>query len=236
MIRRRGRGARIARMRSSLVALLAALSLQAAAAPFTASVGPERVVLDAIPGMSDALPLGSPRLIELAESIASPSDRILLFALTDLDLRRFQQGDRIDLRRYLLLVTPKSLERERVGPEPFRALVADLRRDIGKPTQPGDLRQALEGQPEGRTVALQLLKDTDRVYSIMAGSRLPGAGGGWFSRPSSQYVLSTSTALTLRDKAFTLTVNTLFESSQDAEWLRLATERWVEVLQKLNAR
>lgn len=224
-------------MRLLLVALLAALSLQAAAAPFTASVGPERVVLDAIPGMADALPLGSPRLTELAESIASPSDRILLFALTDLDLRRFQQGDRIELRRYLLLVTPKALERERVGPEQFRALVGDLRRDIGRAGEAGDLRQTLDGLPEGRIAALQLLRDTDRVYSVMTGSRLPGAGGGgWFSRPASQYVLSTSTALTLRDRAFTLTVNTLFESPQDAEWLRLATERWVEVLQRLNPR
>ena len=220
-----------------LAALLAALSLQAAAAPFPVMIGGDRIVFDAIPGMSDALPLGSPRITELAESIASPSDRILLFALTDIDLRRFQQGDKIDLRRYMLLMTPKSLEAERVGAEQFRTMIGDLRRDIGKPADPADYRKFLEEQPEGRSVPLALLKDVENVYSVLSGSRVPGTtGGGWFSRPPAQYVLSTSTVLKLRDKAFTLSVNTLYDTPQDVEWVRLATERWVEILQKLNAR
>ena len=233
MIRPRGPGDRIARMRL-LVALLASLSLQAAAAPFAASIGGERLVLDAVPGMSDALPLGSPRVTELAESLTSASNRILLFALTDSDIRRFGSGEKLDLRRYMLLVTPGHLERERVTPEQFKLLVDDARRDVGEPANPADFAKYLEDRPEGRPSPLMRLKEGDGIFSVLVGTKLPGSGAGWWSKP--EFVLSTSTFLLLRGKAVSLSVYTAYSGPQDLEWIRFVTERWVDTLQKLNAR
>ena len=217
-----------------LAALLASLSLQAAAAPFAATVGGERLVLDAIPGMTDALPLGSPRVTELAESLTSASNRILLFAMTDADIRRFGTGERLDLRRYMLLTTPGHLERERVTAEQFKLLVDDARRDVGEPANPADFAKYLEDRPEGRASPLLRLKEGDGLFSVLLGMRVPGSGGGWWSKP--QLMLSTSTFLLLRGKAVSLSVYTNYEAPQDAEWIRFVTERWVDTLQKLNAR
>ena len=105
----------IALVRALLLPLLAALSLDCAASPFLVRLGAERIALDVPPGFADTLDLGSPRLQDLAETLTSASNRILVFAITDGDLRRFQQGDTPEFRRYLLIATPRSLERERVG-------------------------------------------------------------------------------------------------------------------------
>ena len=109
----------------TLAAALAAISLQCAAAPFGIQLGDTRLGLDAPPGFADTGFTGSPRLQELAESLTSASNRILLFAISDADLRRFALGDTPEYRRYMIAVTPKGLERERVSPAAFGAFVRD---------------------------------------------------------------------------------------------------------------
>ena len=100
---------------SLLAALLSAFALNCAAAPFAVRLGLEKIALDALPGFSDTTELASPRLQDLAATLTAPSNRILLFALTDADLRRFTNGDQLDQkRRYMMAVTPKALEREGV--------------------------------------------------------------------------------------------------------------------------
>ena len=73
-----------------LAALLAVPPLTGAAAPFTVRLGMERIALDALTGFSDTTDLASPRLQDLAQTLTSPSNRVLLFALTDGDLQRFK--------------------------------------------------------------------------------------------------------------------------------------------------
>ena len=121
-------------------AALAILPLGGAAAPFTVRVGMEKIALDALPGFTDTSDLASPRLLDLAATLTSPSNRVLLFALTDADLRRFQNGDPLDKkRRYVMVATPRELERERVSTDLFKTYVAASLRDIGKAEQPADL-------------------------------------------------------------------------------------------------
>src|SRR3954470_18309983 len=98
----------------ALLALLALASLQCAAAPFGVQVGDARLGLDAPPGFADTGFTGSPRLQELAESLTSASNKILLFALSDADVRRFMQGDPLEARRYMVVVIPRAMERERI--------------------------------------------------------------------------------------------------------------------------
>src|SRR3954468_424892 len=87
---------------------LALLAVQSAlAAPFAVQLGDARIAVDTPAGFSDVQATGSPRLLELAEALTSASNRIVLFALEDLDVRRFTVGDNPDLRRYCLVVTPK---------------------------------------------------------------------------------------------------------------------------------
>ena len=216
-----------------LVALLACTAINDAAAPFAANVGGERLVLDAIPGMSDALPLGSPRVNELAESLTSASNRILLFALADADIRRFGIGERLELRRYMLLVTPGHLERERVSAEQFKTLVEDARRDTGEPSNPADYASFLRDRPEGVPTPLVRLREDPALHSVLLGMRVPGTGG-WLSK--AQLMLSSNTVMLLRGKAVNLSVYTIFDGPQDVEWIRFVTERWIDTLQKLNAR
>ena len=52
-------------------------------------VGESRIGLDAPPGFADTAFTGSPRLQELAESLTSASNRILLFAIS---VTRFLNG------------------------------------------------------------------------------------------------------------------------------------------------
>ena len=55
-------------------------------------------MLDTPPGFTDTTELASPRLQDAAESLTPASNRILLFALTDADLRRFTLGDPLDMQ------------------------------------------------------------------------------------------------------------------------------------------
>ncbi len=86
----------------------------ASAAPFAVQLGDARIGLDTPPGFTDVQATGSPRLLELAEALTSASNRIILFALEDIDVRRFTVGDTPELRRYCLVVTPKPFEGVRV--------------------------------------------------------------------------------------------------------------------------
>ena len=210
--------------------LLAALSLGCAAAPFAVRLGAERVALDAPPGFADTLDLGSPRLQDMAESLTSASNRILLFALTDADLRRFTLGDAPDLRRYLLVATPRAMERERVGLAQFRAYAAELARGLGDPAQPADLRKFLDAQPPGRPALIAELRRTPQAVSLLLGSRLAGPEG------RNVYLLTTTSLLLMQAKALNVSAYTGYEDDADLDWLRDTTLRWVDELQRLNAR
>ncbi len=218
---------------SLAAALLAACALNAGAVPFAANIGGERVVLDSVPGLTDALPLGSPRVQEVAESLTSASNRILLFALTDADIRRFNVGERTDFKRYMLLATPNHLERERVSAEQFRLLIDDAQRDTGKPADIKDYAKHMDDRAEGQPTVLAELKRTPEMYSVLLGARVPGSGG-FFAK--AQYLITTTTFLLVRNKALSLSVYSNYDGPQDIEWIRFVTERWVETLQRLNAR
>jgi hypothetical protein len=213
------------------LALIAAC--HAGAAPVTFSVGGERLVVDTVPGISDVMPLASPRLIELAESLTSASSRIILFGLTDADIRRFMQGDKTDLKRYVLMTTPIYLERERVSPAQFKVLIDDAQRDSGMAPDVADYRKYLDEKGRSSVVALAQLARTDTMYSVLVGARLPEEGlSGWWSKP--QYMLSTNTFLLVRNKALSLSVFSSYDGPADVEWIRYVTDRWVQNIIQLN--
>ena len=221
---------------ASLLALLAALSLNCAAAPYSVRLGLEKIALDALPGFTDTTDLASPRLQDLAATLTSPSNRILLFALTDADLRRFTNGDPLDKkRRYVMVVTPKELERERVGEDLFKAFVSASLRDVGKPEQAADLPKFLESRPIGRPNLLAELKIGPTSASLIQATRLtPLPGERMFDSATPQYLVFTTTFVLVRGKALILTVYTLFYEPADIDWLTFSTQRWVEDLQRLN--
>ena len=218
-------------VRAPVFLLLAALSLSCAAAPFAVRLGSERVVLDTPPGFADTLDLGSPRLLELAEALTSASNRILVFALTDADLRRFTLGDTPDLQRFLLVATPRATERDHMSAERFRVFAADSLRNLGTPAQPADIRKQLDAQPQGRALLLWELRRTPEAVSVLEGTRLPLKAD---AKP--HYLLSTTTLLLLRGKALSVSAFTVLREDADADWLRAATARWVDELLRLNAR
>jgi hypothetical protein len=218
--------------------LFAALSLNAAAAPFALQVGDTRVALDAPAGFSDTTAIGSPRLSELAEALTSASSRILLFALTDADLRLFSVGDPPDMKRYAIIATPRELERERVRPEAFGAFVADSLRQMG-PAAPAaaDYRKHLDAQP-GKAALLAELRRDPLAVTLLQGTRVPSPprASVFADEKPPQYILSTTTLLLVRGKALNLSVYGPYDSPADLDWLRAVTARWVEDLQRLNSR
>ena len=130
----------------ALAVLLAIVSLQCSAAPFAVQVGEVRLGMDAPPGFADTGFTGSPRLQDLAESLTSASNRIVMFALTDADLRRFMVGDTLEAKRYAVAVTPRGLERERITAKAFSTFVSDSLRDFGPAAPAGttDYRKYLD--------------------------------------------------------------------------------------------
>lgn len=227
----------VRRLAALAAALLAAVSLECAAVPYTVRLGLEKIVLDAPPGFTDTTDLASPRLQDLAATLTADSNRVLLFALTDADLRRFTLGDQIEARRYMIAVTPKGMERERVSPEQFAALVADSRRDLGGAVKVDDLVKYLESQPIGRASLLAEPRQDPAAVTVLAAVRLPPLPGATFweaSRP--QYQVFTTTLAYVRGKALRLSVFTLYDGPADLEWLRYTTQRWVDDLQRLNSR
>ena len=221
-----------------LAALLAAPPLTGAAAPYTVRLGMERIALDALTGFSDTTDLASPRLQDLAQTLTSPSNRVLLFALTDGDLQRFTQGDQLDKkRRYMMAVTPKALERERVSPDVFKAFVVESQRNMGKPEEVKDLPKFLESRPIGMATLLAELRRDAQAITLMQATRLQSLPGRTFiDRDTPQYLLFTTTFMLVRGKALILTVYTLFDDAADMDWLKLASQRWADELQRLNSR
>jgi hypothetical protein len=219
----------MAAVRAFVLPLLAAFALDCAAAPFAVRLGAERVALDTPPGFADTLDLASPRLQELGEALTSASNRILLFALTDADLRRFTLGDTPELRRYLLVATPRATERERIGLSQFRDFVAEATRSLGNPGQPADLRSFLDAQPVGQPALVAELRRTPQAVSLLLGTRLADRGG----RPV--YLLSTTSLLLLKAKALNVSAYTGYADGADADWLRDTTLRWIDELQRLNS-
>ena len=215
-----------------LAALLAGFTIQCSAAPFAVQLGDARMVLDAPPGFSDTLQTGSPRLLELSESLTSASNRILLFAISDADLRRFQVGDSLELRRYMILVTGRGMERERLSDSAFRELAVESARSLGPVPGVTDYVEHLDSRPPGATSLLaELRKDADAV-SVLQGMR--AKGNSFFSR--SQYFLSSTSLVLVRGKALSLSVHTRYDDPADLEWIRLTTTRWIDDLKRMNAR
>ncbi|HYL25367.1 MAG TPA: hypothetical protein VEV21_13340 [Burkholderiales bacterium] len=217
-----------------ILASLVLFASTALAAPFAVQVGDARLALDAPPGFADVQATGSPRLLELAESLTSASNRILLFALEDADVRRFSLGDSPELRRYVIVVTPRSLESARVQLSAFQGLVADALREVGPPVPAStEVRRYLDGQPRGQPALLAELRKDQDVVAVLQSARLPDAPR---SRDAPRYLLSTMSMMLVRGKALNLAIYTSYASDADLEWIRGTTLRWIEELQRLNLR
>jgi hypothetical protein len=217
-----------------LFGLWLALFINAAfAAPFAVQVGEARLALDTPPGFADVQATGSPRLLELGEQLSSASNKILLFALEDSDVRRFNVGDTPELRRYAIIDTPRDLQTARVTLAGFRSLVADAMRDLGAPPDPKlALRTYLDAEPRRPKLLTELRKEQD-VVSIIQGARLPDPPR---SKSEPRYVLNSVTFMLIRGKTLHLALYTMHSGPEDVEWLRAATLRWIEELQQLNLR
>jgi hypothetical protein len=217
-------------MRAYVLATLLAAA-NAVAAPFAVQVGEERIGLDAPPGYADTTATGSPRLLELGEALTSASNRILLFAVSDADLRRFTFGEELELRRYMAIVTPRALERERLTAAAFRQFIADAVADAPRAAA-GDYVQHLDAQPVGATTALAELRKEPELICVLQGARTKE--GGLFKK--AEYMLTTTTMMLVRGKALTLSMFTRYEDPSDLDWIRAATVRWIDELKRLNAR
>jgi hypothetical protein len=223
----------MAAVRRLLAALACAVPLQCAAAPFAIPLGDTRIALDAPPGFADTGFTGSPRLQELAEGLTSASNRVLLFALTDADLRRFMVGDQMEVKRYMVVATPKGSEHDSLSAGSFIRLANDSLRSLGSAPAAGtDCPRYLDNLPPGRAALLAQLASEQTVVSVLQGTRIPPQRR---SEPPS-YVLSSTTLLLVRGKALNLSVYSAYETEDDVEWIRAITARWIEDLKRLNSR
>lgn len=218
---------------AAFAALLAAAAPECAAAPFVVPLGPDRLVLDSPPGFTDSLSLGSPRLQELAESLTSASNRVLLFALSDADLRRFMAGDPPEFRRYMIVALATRLERTRLGAREFDVLLQETQRDLGALPPSGAPLAYLDKRPRGRPQLLAELRRETFVLSVLRGTRLPSPKQDE-EDAKPRYLFSTLTLALVRGKPLTLQVFTDYDAPADAEWLRRVTRAWVDELQHLN--
>ena len=226
------------RIPASLLALLIAVaSLPCAAVPFSVRLGVEKLVLDTPPGFSDTTEFASPRLQDLAATLTSASNRVLIFGLTDADFRKFTLGDVAEFRRYLIAVTPRGLEQERVGAEQFARLSGDAMGVLGEPVKAPDLAKFLEKQPIGMVHLVSEIKKEPTLVSVVRAVRLPPLPAKkFYDSATQQYQLLSDTLMLVRGKALRLSVYTLYDSPEDSEWLRATTQRWIEDLQRLNPR
>jgi hypothetical protein len=221
----------MAAVRLLLAALACVLPLQCGAAPFAIPLGDTRIALDAPPGFADTGFTGSPRLQELAESLTSASNRVLLFALSDADLRRFMGGDQMEAKRYMVVATPKGSERDSLSAGDFARLVSDSLRNLGSAPAAGtEYPRYLDTQPQGRAALLAQLARDQTVVSVLQGSRLQSKSR--VEPPT--YILSSTTLLLVRGKALNLAIYTAYETEDDVEWVRSVTARWIEDLKRLN--
>ena len=195
------------------------------------------MVLDAPAGYADTTFLGSPRLQEVAEALTSASNRVLLFAISDDDLRRFSVGDAPEMRRYMVVATPKALERERIDAPAFARMAAEAMRGFAPLPEGADIAKALENQPVGQASALAELRRDPAVLSLLHGTRLPPTRIPrlFGSEERQNFMLSSSTLMLVRGKALSLHLYTAYQSAQDAAWVRAFTAQWVDQLQRLNA-
>lgn len=201
------------------------------AAPVVVQVGTERIVIDTPPGYADTAFIGSPRLTEFAESLLPEGNRILAFALSDADIRRFSTGDTPDLRRVLLLAVPRSLEQERVGPQQFAALAQELFGNLGESAPQGmDPMKHLDQKAPGVAHLIAELRNDASMRAVLQGTRLPGRS--WGDRTT--YRLSAGGLIRLGNKAMSVTVLTAYDNPADLEWIRSISLRWLDQLQRLN--
>jgi hypothetical protein len=215
-----------------LAGLLLVFSLHCAAAPFVVQLGDAKINLDTPAGFADTSPTGSPRLQEVAEGLTPGSNRILLFAISDGDLRRFNVGDQPEMRRYMLAATPRATERDRVSEGTFRQIAAGEMRGLGTPPPDADFPKYLDSRPIGATSFLAELRNDADAVALLQGTRIKD--GGWF-RPS-DYLLSSTALVLVRGKVLTLSLYTRYEDPADLEWIRTATTRWIDDLKRLNSR
>lgn len=203
----------------------------AAASPFVVQLGADKLVFDVPPGFSDAIGLGSPRLNELAESVAGPSNRLLVFAVTDGDLRRFQTGEPPELKRYGVAATPREYEFLRATPQDFARFVGDAMRGLGEPAAAdSDVKKVIGAAPAGAVILLAVPRRDAALVSFVQGSRVGGAR--WYD--DEVFVLSATSLVLVRGRPLNLTVVTAFTSPADMEWLQFTTRRWLEQIQRLN--
>jgi hypothetical protein len=226
------------RMLAALFALVAPLvALQCAATPFTVRLGVEKIVLDTPPGFSDTGDLASPRLNDLAATLTSASNRILLFALSDADFRKFTQGDQLDWNRYMIAVTPKGLENVRVTPEQFARFVSDSVKGLGQAEKPADLIAFLDKQPEGKVNLLEEERPAPAVVTALQAGRLPPLPGETFWQSGKpQYLFYTTTLFLVRGRALQLSVYLIVVGKEqpDLVWLKNTSQRWREEILRLN--
>jgi hypothetical protein len=208
-------------------AALSAVSLNCAATPYVVRLGIERIVLDPPPGFADTTELASPRLQDLSSVLTSASNRVLLFALTDADVRNFEVGDRIEAERYMLAVTPRNLESTRVTREQFDRLVAEWLRNLGGKTEAPDLVKFLEKQPIGKANLLAELKNEPERVSVLQATTM-------WQKETPQFLVFTTTLLLVRGRALQLSAYSLYRSPADLEWLKDVTQRWQEEIKRLN--
>src|SRR5262245_17722750 len=214
-------------------ALATACAVPAFAAPFAVQVGEARIGLDAPPGFADTTFTGSPRLQELAEALTSPSNRILLFAISDGDLRKFTLGDPPEFRRYMIAVTPRELERERVSPQRFAEFTDAAQRELGERVPAGKtFSEFFDKQPVGKSSVLGELRRDPEVLSLLLGARVQPQP----RTQKPQYALSTNSLLLVRSRVLSLSVFSAYDNPADLDWIRAITARWIDDLQRLNAR
>ena len=205
----------------------------ASAAPFLVDIGGVRLALDAPVGFADTGFTGSPRLQEIAESLTSASNRILLFAITDTDLRSFTVGDRPELKRYAIVVTPRSFERDWVSPTRFATYASDSMGALGPRPPAGDYKKYLDKQPLSQVSALADVRKDRDILTVLLGVRLPPLN------PKSEeprYMLSTTTLAWLRGKVLSFSFFAEYNDPADADRLLQATQRWIDDTFRLNKR
>ncbi len=216
-------------------AFLSVLPLNGAAAPFSVRLGIEKIILDTPPGFSDTTDLASPRLQSLADTLTPASNKILMFALSDADVRGFTLGDQLSARRYMIAVTPRGMENQRVSQEQFLGLAAESLQDLGKPLETPDLIKFLATQPIGKVHLLAELKREPTVVSVMQATRIPDRPAERFWQSNTpQFLCFTTTLFLVRGKALQLQVYTLYDGPADTDWLKTITQRWQDDLLRLN--
>jgi hypothetical protein len=217
----------------TVCAVALALCGAAHAAPFGVQLGLDRLALDTPAGFSDTAGFGSPRLTEIAETLADASNRVLIFALADADARRFSAGDSLELRRYLLAVTPRATERDRMTAAQFAVLVQGAGRTLGTPPAAGtDIMKYLRERTPEQAHLLEELRRDPQVLSVMQGTMVPQPAR-WIDKPPLFKVSSMTLAL-VGGKALYLSAFSAYDGPADIAWVKTIAERWVEDLQRLN--